>query len=255
MKKQTLLPLIAFIALLLLPDYSFAQKANLDSEQLAKIYLEAVHDASRNLTTKDIYTKLVSLKYGTSKYTQWNICEKDTMILVASFQKKDWEPIKLVKDSVLNSPDNIDDLIWISIPKELEERLTDFKNYDSQSLKIRLNQILGLPPVDKYSIIYYFWVNKNNLLRPSYNSDITVTESSIDFPMSVSKEHKEWLTKYISDSYNNPQPMSRYPFTRLGYTYDWSPATPRYGVSEFIIKPNSPLRLAKKIDIEAGERW
>ena len=44
-----------------------------------------------------------------------------------------------------------------------------------------------------------------------------------------------------------------YPYTRLGYTYDWGVAAnvPHYGASEFLVMPNSTATARAIIDTDA----
>ena len=40
----------------------------------------------------------------------------------------------------------------------------------------------------------------------------------------------------------------RFPWTRLGYTYDWGNSTSEIGLSEFVIKNNSQVTVFKVYD-------
>ncbi|GHU44240.1 hypothetical protein FACS1894190_15440 [Spirochaetia bacterium] len=44
-------------------------------------------------------------------------------------------------------------------------------------------------------------------------------------------DFKKWFDGNIVFSYFD----SAYPWTRLGYTYDWAPGSNEYGLSEFIV--------------------
>ncbi len=46
-----------------------------------------------------------------------------------------------------------------------------------------------------------------------------------------------------------------YPWTRLGYTYDWNPNTTDYGASEYVIKKNSKVEIVSIISTEAYCRY
>lgn len=43
---------------------------------------------------------------------------------------------------------------------------------------------------------------------------------------------KEWFDSNVTVSYSEDNP---YPWTRLGYTYDWADNGKEYGLSEFLI--------------------
>ncbi|MEZ4436423.1 MAG: hypothetical protein R3F65_28825 [bacterium] len=51
----------------------------------------------------------------------------------------------------------------------------------------------------------------------------------------MSDEHRMWVEALTEESYGEG-----YPWTRLGYTYDWDPAAGSVvGLSEFVIRPGS----------------
>ena len=75
-----------------------------------------------------------------------------------------------------------------------------------------------------------------DLRRPAYETDIT---KQIDpqklLTKNVSQDISEWFNRNIIWSYFD----SAYPWTRLGYTYDWADNGVEYGLTEFIILKNS----------------
>ena len=42
----------------------------------------------------------------------------------------------------------------------------------------------------------------------------------------------------------------KYPWTRLGYTYDWADNGEEYGLSEFVVRKNSEVKVAYTVDQE-----
>lgn len=40
-----------------------------------------------------------------------------------------------------------------------------------------------------------------------------------------------------------------YPWTRLGYTYNWHPGSPRYGASEYVIDPGTRVTVTSVFTI------
>ena len=57
---------------------------------------------------------------------------------------------------------------------------------------------------------------------------------------------KEWFDSNIVWSYFE----SAYPWTRLGYTYDWADNQEEYGLSEFLIQNNSSVQVAYTVTME-----
>lgn len=109
----------------------------------------------------------------------------------------------------------------------------------------RVNQLLGLPPGNTYNYVVEFSVDTANLFRPCPDKEITDCKCDLLFPASATNDHKAFLRKWRSDSYNNIGDLGKnYPFTQLGYTYDWSVYSPDHvGISEFIIDKNSKVEI------------
>lgn len=109
------------------------------------------------------------------------------------------------------------------------------------ALDLRLRQRLGLPPDDAKTRFVEFWVSPDNLFRPSPDPEISDHEAEVDFPrpqrfVTVSPDHKEWFEALKKSSYGD----QGYPWTRLGYTYDWGGKT-EVGESEFVIPKGSEV--------------
>lgn len=104
----------------------------------------------------------------------------------------------------------------------------------------RFRQLLGLAPDSSYTYFSAVWADKADIIRPAYNSDITETVMTDSFSNSVDAKYKTWFNDQIIESYFEGQR----PWTRLGYTYDWSEGNGReYGVSEFYIKGSSQVEV------------
>lgn len=117
------------------------------------------------------------------------------------------------------------------------------KNHpDSAMLYLRLKQLLGLPPNASKNCFMRFWVKASDLYRPCKDSAITDNYCDIDFPAGTDTAYVSWWTNYYTGSYSSAALYNNYPFTGLGYTYDWSPANNTHkGLSEFCIKKNSTV--------------
>ncbi len=81
-------------------------------------------------------------------------------------------------------------------------------------------------------------IASDDLFRPCPDSEITDSVCEVDFPADASAEHINWFNDLILQSYFQEQD---YPWTRLGYSYDWNIYTPEVGVSEFVIRKNSQV--------------
>lgn len=97
--------------------------------------------------------------------------------------------------------------------------------------------------IGKRDTIIYLEVPLTNLFRPAYNTDIY----SKDFSGSVvsGKPTGEHYYKIVSSDqdiniwFGKQQYCNAYPWTRLGYTYDWGDTTNHFGATEFILKPGT----------------
>ena len=66
------------------------------------------------------------------------------------------------------------------------------------------------------------------------------------FSEDVNEEYKAWFDDNIISSYFD----GAYPWTRLGYTYDWADNGQEYGLSEFIVKKDSNIKVAYTVELD-----
>lgn len=132
--------------------------------------------------------------------------------------------------------------LWVTVAPELQRFFQG--QSDAPSMR-RLEQLLGLPPDNGYTRIVEFWVNPGDLFRPSPDPEITDTVAELDFPQGsrtvVADGYQDWFAQTKHDRYDTAQP---YPWTQLGYTYDWGNAN-HMGLSEFVIEKNSTVGIYK----------
>jgi len=123
-----------------------------------------------------------------------------------------------------------------------------------QNLTLRVEQLLGLPPKNESKLCVELWVDPDDLIRPCPDPEITDTESQLDFPENVSRDHVLWFFEYLSSVYygdtfykglisSYSTGGQRFPWTRLGYTYDWGNPESEIGASEFVIRKNSVVTI------------
>ena len=58
----------------------------------------------------------------------------------------------------------------------------------------------------------------------------------VDFPENIPQEHAAWYAYQTALSY---QGETGYPWTRLGYTYNWKSGENEVGPAEFVVKKGS----------------
>ncbi len=104
---------------------------------------------------------------------------------------------------------------------------------------LRLEQLIGLPPNAGYTHVSALWVSPSSVVRPAYNTDTMSTTMVTVFSGEPEAAYKQWFDKNILFSYF----YGAYPWTRLGYTYDWADNGREYGLSEFLILPRSSIHV------------
>ncbi|WP_430683530.1 hypothetical protein [Leptolyngbya sp. AN02str] len=161
--------------------------------------------------------------------------------------------------------------LWVTAVPDLQLFCKHYRPTAETSLAARLNQLLGLPPevaeVAATRRVVELWVDPQFLFRPSPDPEITDYEAELHFRpstefVSVSPSYRHWFYAQYDQRYqHNGLPMTRssaesanvvpYPWTQLGYTYDWGNAADwsavdstrpaQVGLSEFVIRQWSPI--------------
>ena len=87
------------------------------------------------------------------------------------------------------------------------------------------------------------WISPDDVNRPAYVTYVN-KQMSLQFEEDVSNEYKSWFYSQYYYSYD----VSKLPWTRLGYTYDWNnKARDRYGLSEFIAWKGTTVTVEKTL--------
>lgn len=143
---------------------------------------------------------------------------------------------------------------WVTVVPEI-------KNFFGVTVPqpLRVAQLLGLPP--EYAVagdpkeakyMLELWVSPLDLFRPCPDTEISDTVCETSFPMDafrmlalnnkvrategaeygVFKTYSSWFNNRTRNVYTSGS--SPYPWTRLGYTYDWGSSN-HAGLSEFVL--------------------
>jgi hypothetical protein len=132
---------------------------------------------------------------------------------------------------------------WLFIPAQMRNRLASTFNASSDTT-MRICQLLGLPPVNSRSNTHIaeMWVKAELLKRPAGNPDITTKTTGAALLNSVPPAFSDWFNAYIIYAYYHSLQSNtdfHYPWTRLGYTYDWAPNGKKVGLSEYVLQQSS----------------
>ncbi len=125
-------------------------------------------------------------------------------------------------------------LAWITTAPEMAVFLQKNGVADSLPLHLRIAQVLGLPPDSPNDYFVEFWVYPENLFRPTPDAEITDHEAGLFFPHGTTPKHKSWFLGQVAIKYDTST-TNAYPWTRLGYTYDWANPDHPFGLSEFVV--------------------
>ncbi|WP_294142280.1 DUF3810 domain-containing protein [uncultured Sanguibacteroides sp.] len=207
-----------------------------DLQRLEKEYLKAVEDARKVDSTK-LWNGLIPIirELGNSQI-RWLDLDTNQMLLVVSMMGKKelryWPEGDEFKTS--------SHISWVVLPFELRQKMDVQPLKDSLEVRMRMLQLLGLPPTCSYDMLVFFWVKKEGLRRPSRDPEIDDTVASLNYTIHADKDYREWFEQNILRSYTGNPP---YPWTQMGYTYDWNDSADRYGVSEFIVWPETLVKV------------
>lgn len=130
--------------------------------------------------------------------------------------------------------------IWTFTDKEIATRAGELAK--SEDAVMRMRQLISINPDKTHSTVTGLWVNPSDVIRPAYQSDAANGSMTVGFPVGeeVDESFKAWFDQNILDSYY----YGSYPWTRLGYTYDWADNGKEYGLTEFLIKKGAQAEVA-----------
>jgi hypothetical protein len=156
---------------------------------------------------------------------------------------------------------------WVTVVPELYNFFTD-KPFSA----LRLEQLLGLPPCYGNTTIIEYWADPKDLVRPSPDPEIIDHEAALDFPTATENpkagkylifdtsatffdeydcnppgsfncnynDYPTWFNNRKSNVYFNADYQKTWPWSRLGYTYDWGRPNNPIGGSEFMLVGSVP---------------
>jgi hypothetical protein len=152
--------------------------------------------------------------------------------------------------------------IWVTVVPNLQQFCRQYAAGHSVSLSQlteRLEQRLGLPPGAGKSDFMEITVTDpstpNHLFRPCSVPSVNSSTCPPGLPAAAEgSSYKLWfLTQYYS-SFGTAAPHS-YPWTALGYTFDWGLSEDggmvRYGESEFVIPQGAPIHIESVTNTQA----
>ena len=127
--------------------------------------------------------------------------------------------------------------VWTFTDKEIDSYADELEKADDPQMRLR--QLIAFAPDSEHSTVTGFWVYPADVRRPAYQSDPTDGSMTTAFGEDVEEEFKEWFDENTLGSYF----YGAYPWTRLGYTYDWADNGTEYGMTEFIVNSGAEVEV------------
>lgn len=143
--------------------------------------------------------------------------------------------------------------IWCTLAPQLQFFWKTFKsshpNYKGSALK-RIQQYMGFPLdfITPYCI--ELWVKPSDLFRPCDNPAIDYSICDPHDHPDDKSSHASFLRNAELLYYPTGEGQPLFPWTRVGYTYDWYDLDNHVGASEFVIHSQSNVQVKSITNLE-----
>jgi hypothetical protein len=218
-----------------------------------EMYSNALLDAQYALPNEVSYNllPLILEASGTEwrEFTNWVDGTVSPWVKVVTFKYTGgwtWNTLLAQTGSVTLSA-NYTSEIWVTPYPELYDLC---KEYQGTHQCLRIQKALGLPPWEgEYGIVEFF-IDPKYLLRPAPDPEVTDCAAGLapasttpflqpNTLQGITEGYAAWFSEaYQNAGYSNTTNdlNARWPWTRLGYTYDYAntPNSP-YGLSEYLL--------------------
>lgn len=140
--------------------------------------------------------------------------------------------------------------IWVTAAPFIQDSCKHyFKTLKNPELRLR--QLLGLQPTTPETFFLEVWVKPSDLFRPCPDNETDDTTCGLELPATVKSDYRKWFNDLRSVQYTDCTDTLYheygYPWTQLGYTYDWSEDNPSHqGLSEFVITRMTDIYISGK---------
>jgi hypothetical protein len=208
---------------------------------------KAATDATKYPQPAGISVALTALDPSTS-----GLVWQDGKILMGT-----WTELKYFKDYQPGQSFKLDgDTWWTAVP--IMQQWCQSTGLQGDALRLRIAQRLGMPPNAPNDGFVAVWVDPQDIFRPCPDPESQDRECMVQVPMvppyqptdgqppwacsgtqvnasfvKVHDSHLAWMCTNWKSSFLNSNPLDNYPWTALGYTYDWGSDNP-VGPSEFV---------------------
>lgn len=204
---------------------------------LAQLYAAALQDAKVAEPTEIVNT-LTAITPDNPELT-W----QDDRVLVATWTS--WKGY----DGLVGQETKLGREVWVTAVPQVQSFCQSYVATAVTPVALRLEQLLGLPANNGKTRFVQMWVNPADMLRPSPDGEVDDSVAELEMPapdhFASQQEyefHRDWFNLQMSlQAYDDPS--KGYPWTRLGYTYDWGNPASEVGLSEFVIAAGSTVAI------------
>ncbi|WP_207460851.1 hypothetical protein [Azospirillum sp. SYSU D00513] len=219
-----------------------------DAQQL---YLTALKNAAIP-EQAEVYSGLLALTRSTPGLV-WDSEGPNARVKVASFMNEAAFQRYYAADPPARTAPASWGTVWVTPVPQLQAFCKAVPG-DTTAKVSRVKQWLGLRPEAAYDRVVELWIKPSDLARPCPDTEVTDGSCSVDTgmpPAGADPAYTAWYNGNFRGSYQ----ANGYPWTRLGYTYDWAPATDRLnpvrpvGGSEYIMRPKASYGIAGRYTV------
>jgi len=228
---RTVLTLI--LAALAVAGLTGCGSAPLPRQDLSRLYERAIADAME-VEPSEVVQDLAVIRPG-APGLEWSA---DGRVLVATWADQRWLR-KPGRHLILRTD------VWVTPGNEVQRRCRRIDASEAE-LQLRLEQMLGLPPGSGSGRRFVeLWVRPADLFRPCPDPAIDRVRCTPEVdPATISPEHREWLAETAEDLHR-PARSGGYPWTGLGYTYDWGDPYTEVGFTELVVHRRAEVRVRR----------
>jgi len=204
-------------------------------------YCKAVA-ATRIPDAKNISHDLVPILRSTPRL-RWNGQGQVLMASLAASDCKDHGPF--CRDQT-GKPVTLTGEVWLSAAPFLQDFCRSLPRSAATDLKLRLLERLGIAPDGvPVDVVVQMWIDPQDFFRPCVDPEITDRECTLSLtPDAGAGSGCPWAgSAWMCQNWENSYPSAcgpgvspiPFPWTGLGYTWDWSPdSLTHHGESEFV---------------------
>jgi hypothetical protein len=202
-------------------------------------YSNAVVDAM-HVTPDKISTNLAPISFDNTNLFWRTNCDGTIQVKVVSFMSNEKaDKYYQIGPTNLHYGDQ-----WVTAYPYLKNFCKKYQG-DNKDLRKRLLKLLGMPATYDNDTVVEFWVSPDYLFRPTPEPAINSVSAGLSISTNaplISANYRLpcfWVSWY-NNNYNSKfhDPAHLFPFTQLGYTYDWG-STNHMGLSEYVIPSGS----------------